>query len=168
MGFIMLRRAFLSGLFLSPLALKAEARRVYLNHGQRVGSIIIETRQRALYFLETTTTAIRYDVAVGMAGKSWAGLSQIDGKHVRPAWSPPPIVKRDMPHLPEVIAGGAPNNPMGERALTLVGGEYAIHGTNRPDTVGRAASYGCFRMRNAEIIDLYDRVRVGAYVLVTA
>jgi lipoprotein-anchoring transpeptidase ErfK/SrfK len=164
----MLRRAFLLGATLAPFTSYAEVRRVNYQHGMPLGSILIATRERALYFTESPYTAIRYDVAVGKAGKAWAGMSYVDGKHVRPAWSPPPEVKRDMPNLPHIIQGGAPNNPMGERALTLAGGEYAIHGTNRPETVGRAASYGCFRMRNEEIIDLFERVRVGAMVRVIA
>ncbi len=91
----------------------------------------------------------------------------IDGKYVRPAWSPPYEVKRDKPWLPDVIPGGHPSNPMGERALTMgPGADYAIHGTNRPGSIGRFASYGCIRMHNADIVDLFNRVRVGARVIV--
>ena len=107
-------------------------------------------------------TAIRYRVAVGRAGKQWFGRARRRSKHVRPAWSPPEEVRRDKPSLPDVIPpSGAPNNPMGARALTLNRGEYAIHGTNNPKSIGTFASYGCIRMLNADIIDLFDRVAVG-------
>ena len=91
----------------------------------------------------------------------------VDGKHVRPAWSPPAEVKRNNPRLPNVIAGGSPSNPMGVAALTLSGGEYAIHGTNRPGSIGTYASYGCIRMHNHDIADLFERVSVGTPVVVT-
>ena len=91
----------------------------------------------------------------------------IDGKYLRPDWSPPVAVKRDKPALPDVIAGGSPRNPMGEATLTLSGGEYAIHGTNVPGSVGGFVSYGCIRMYNHDIVDLYGRVRVGTPVVVT-
>jgi len=111
-------------------------------------------------------TALRYRVAVGKPGKQWFGEAQIDGKYVRPAWSPPADVKRDNPRLPDVIPGGAPNNPMGARALTLSLDEYAIHGTNRPSSIGTYASYGCIRMLNEDIVHLYDQVSVGTRVVV--
>ena len=131
------------------------------------GALVVRTSERALYHVLGDGTAMRYRVAVGKPGKQWFGRRIIDGKYVDPAWSPPPEVKRDNPRLPDVIAGGAPNNPMGHRALTISGGEYAIHGTNRPDSVGRYASYGCIRMLNADIVELFETVRVGAPVIVT-
>jgi lipoprotein-anchoring transpeptidase ErfK/SrfK len=91
----------------------------------------------------------------------------VDGKHLRPAWVPPEDVKKDNPNLPEIIQGGAPNNPMGAAALTLSGGKYAIHGTNRPESIGTFASYGCIRMHNDDVADLYERVSVGARVVVS-
>jgi lipoprotein-anchoring transpeptidase ErfK/SrfK len=103
---------------------------------------------------------------VGKPGKQWFGTKAIDGKYVQPAWSPPSEVKRDNPRLPNVIPGGAPNNPMGVAALTLSGGEYAIHGTNRPNSIGTYASYGCIRMYNPDIADLFGRVSVGTPVVV--
>ena len=85
-----------------------------------------------------------------------------------PAWSPPEEVLRDNPRLPPVYPGGSPENPMGPRALTLSGGEgYAIHGTSRPHSIGTFASYGCIRMFNEDILDLFERVKVGTEVLVT-
>ena len=130
------------------------------------GTVLIKTGERKLYFVRGDGTALRYRVAVGKPGKQWFGEAQIDGKYVRPAWSPPADVKRDNPRLPDVIPGGAPNNPMGARALTLSLDEYAIHGTNRPSSIGTYASYGCIRMLNEDIVHLYDQVSVGTRVVV--
>jgi hypothetical protein len=103
----------------------------------------------------------------GKAGKAWTGRVYITGKYRSPAWSPPADVKRDNPRLPNVIPGGSPSNPMGAAALTLSGGgEYAIHGTNAPNTVGGFVSYGCFRMHNKDVADLFNRVSVGTQVVV--
>lgn len=130
------------------------------------GTIVVRTAERRLYYVMGDGTAIRYPVAVGRPGKQWFGTAYVDGKHVRPAWSPPAEVRRDNPRLPDVIPGGSPSNPMGAAALTLTGGEYAIHGTNRPDSIGRFASYGCIRMHNQDILDLMPRVSVGTTVVV--
>lgn len=135
--------------------------------GLAPGTVVIRTAERRLYFLLGGGAAIRYPVAVGKPGKQWAGWAAIDGKYVAPAWSPPAEVKRDNPRLPDVIAGGSPHNPMGAAALTLDRGEYAIHGTNRPGSVGTFASYGCIRMYNADVLDLLGRVAVGTPVFVT-
>ncbi|RVU18059.1 L,D-transpeptidase [Methylobacterium oryzihabitans] len=131
------------------------------------GTIVVRTGERRLYFVNGDGTAIRYPVAVGKAGKQWTGYARIDGKYVQPAWSPPAEVKRDNPRLPDVIAGGSPRNPMGAAALTLDRGEYAIHGTNRPGSIGTFASYGCIRMYNQDVVDLFGRVAVGTQVVVT-
>ncbi|GAU85333.1 L,D-transpeptidase [Bosea sp. BIWAKO-01] len=131
------------------------------------GAIVIKTKERRLYLVQGDGTAIRYRVAVGKSSKQWLGEVEVEGKHVAPAWSPPDEIKRDNPSLPDVIPGGSPRNPMGARALTLSGGgQYAIHGTNRPDSIGTFASYGCFRMFNDDIVDLFDRVAVGTPVIV--
>ncbi|CAA2136275.1 MULTISPECIES: L,D-transpeptidase [Methylobacterium] len=131
------------------------------------GTVVVRTSERRLYLVNGDGTAIRYPVAVGKPGKQWTGATKIDGKYVEPAWSPPREVKRDNPRLPDVIAGGSPHNPMGAAAMTLAGGEYAIHGTNRPNSVGTYASYGCIRMYNQDVVDLYGRVSVGTQVYVT-
>ena len=136
------------------------------NPGYEPGQIVVRNNERKLYLIVDENRALRYPVAVGKPGKQWFGVKQIDGKYVRPAWSPPAEVKRDNPNIPDVIESGASNNPMGERALTLTGDAYAIHGTNRPQSVGTFASYGCIRMYNEDIVDLYDRVRVGTRVVV--
>lgn len=131
------------------------------------GTIVVRTHERRLYLILESGHAMRYPVGVGKAGKQWAGTTKIDGKYLNPAWSPPSEVKRDKPGMPDVIAGGSPRNPMGVAAMTLAGGEYAIHGTNVPNSVGGYVSYGCIRMLNADITDLYQRVSVGTTVTVT-
>ena len=130
------------------------------------GTIIVRTKERRLYLVMGNGKAIQYVVGVGKAGKQWRGHSRIVEKHIRPAWIPPADVKRDNPKIPDYIEGGAPNNPMGAAAMVLVGGQYAIHGTNRPDSIGGFVSYGCIRMHNNDILKLYDRVRVGTTVIV--
>src|SRR5579871_1153458 len=132
------------------------------------GTIVVHTSERRLYLVAGNGYAVRYPVGVGKAGKQWAGTSQIDGKYMSPAWSPPAEVKRDKPSLPDVIPGGSPHNPMGVAAMTLAGTEYAIHGTNMPGSVGGFVSYGCIRMYNQDILDLFGRVAVGTPVVVTA
>lgn len=145
------------------------ARKTVPYHGSETpGTILVKTRERQLYLVLEDETAIQYPVGVGKAGKQWQGRTEVDGAYVQPAWAPTPEIKRDNPSLPDVIPGGAPNNPMGERVLTLSGGDYAIHGTNRPESIGTYASYGCIRMFNDDIVDLFKRVRVGTQVLVSA
>src|SRR6478672_9453376 len=139
---------------------------VAFNGGYSAGTVVVKTNERRLYFVMGEGRAIRYPVGVGKAGMQWAGTSRIDGKYVKPAWSPPKEVKRDKPSIPDLIPGGSPRNPMGAAALTLAGGEYAIHGTNVPGSVGGYVSYGCIRMFNQDVVDLYDRVSVGTTVMV--
>ena len=131
------------------------------------GTIIISPRERELYFTLGGYTALRYPVAVAKRGKEWAGLAHIDGKYVNPAWAPPESVLRDHPEMPRLIPGGSPHNPMGVRALTLDRDEIAIHGTTQSmrASVGTAASYGCIRMLNEDVLDLYSRVTVGTPVI---
>jgi lipoprotein-anchoring transpeptidase ErfK/SrfK len=131
------------------------------------GTIVVKTGERHLYLILDDGHAMRYPVGVGKAGKQWAGTTTIDGKYRYPAWSPPAEVKHDKPNMPDMIPGGTPQNPMGVAAMTLSGGEYAIHGTNVPNSVGGFVSYGCIRMLNPDITDLYGRVSVGTRVVVT-
>lgn len=133
------------------------------------GTIVVRTGERALYLALGDGTAIRYRVAVGRAGKQWFGQARIESKHLSPAWMPPAEVKRDNPRLPDLIPGGAPGNPMGAAALVLDRAEYAIHGTSRSmrGSIGTAASYGCIRMLDEDVLDLYARIRVGTPVVVT-
>jgi lipoprotein-anchoring transpeptidase ErfK/SrfK len=131
------------------------------------GTVVVKYSQRRLYYVMGGGKAVAYSVGVGRVGKAWFGSRYIDSKRIKPAWAPPHEVKRDNPRLPNVIAGGAPGNPMGAAALTLSGGEYAIHGTNAPGSIGGFVSYGCIRMHNSDILDLYNRVSFGTRVVVT-
>jgi lipoprotein-anchoring transpeptidase ErfK/SrfK len=131
------------------------------------GTIVIKTSARQLYFVTAPGRALRYPVAVGRLGKQWTGTSSIVGKYIKPDWAPPAEVRADNPGLPKVIPGGTPGNPMGAAALTLARPEYAIHGTNRPSSIGTFASYGCIRMFNPDIMDLFQRVSFGTPVVVT-
>jgi len=148
------------------LAGEATAREVVPFSGYSPGTVVVNTSQRRLYYVVDEGRALRYPVGVGKPGKQWFGQARIDGKYVRPAWSPPAVVRRDNPKLPSVIPGGTPGNPMGVAALTLSGGEYAIHGTNKPGSIGGFVSYGCIRMHNQDITDLFERVTVGTQVIV--
>jgi len=152
---------------LMTAAAQAAPEMVAIHNQYSPGTIVINTNERRLYLILDADHAMRYPVGVGKAGKQWAGTTQIDGKYRNPAWSPPAEVKHDIPSMPNVIPGGAPNNPMGVAAMTLAGGEYAIHGTNRPNSVGGFVSYGCIRMLNGDISDLYQRVSIGTTVVVT-
>ena len=131
------------------------------------GTIVIRTSERRLYLVLAGDRALRYPVGVGKAGKQWQGQAQIVAKFIKPAWKPPAEVKHDVPGIPDYIAGGVPSNPMGAAAMVLTGGEYAIHGTNRPGSVGGFVSYGCIRMLNADILNLYRLVAIGTPVVVT-
>jgi lipoprotein-anchoring transpeptidase ErfK/SrfK len=157
--------AFLTLLIETPRASAREM--VAFNGGVPAGTIVVRTSERRLYLVLGNGQALRYPVGVGRVGRQWAGRSYIDGKHVRPDWAPPPDIAREHPKMNRVIPGGSPQNPMGVAALTLDGGQYAIHGTNNPGSIGGFVSYGCIRMYNQDIVDLYDRVSVGTPVIVT-
>jgi lipoprotein-anchoring transpeptidase ErfK/SrfK len=161
-------RCLLAFVFLLPItSAPLAAREVVYFDGASPGTIIVKTSERRLYYVIGQGQALRYPVGVGKSGKQWSGRSVIDGKYRNPAWSPPAEVRRDNPKLPDVIPGGSPRNPMGVAAMTLSGGEYAIHGTNMPGSVGHFVSYGCIRMYNEDITDLFKRVSVGTPVVVT-
>jgi lipoprotein-anchoring transpeptidase ErfK/SrfK len=155
-----------SGSILASEPARAAPELVALSGGYSPGTIIVRTSERRLYLVLGGGAAVRYKVGVGRAGKQWSGVSHVDGKYMYPAWAPPADMLRDRRFAPRVIPGGAPNNPMGVAALTLAGGEYAIHGTNAPNSIGGFVSYGCIRMYNHDIADLYQRVSVGAPVVV--
>jgi lipoprotein-anchoring transpeptidase ErfK/SrfK len=155
-----------AGVLMSSAA-EARPEMVGIHGDYTPGTIVVKTNERRLYLILDSGHAMRYPVGVGKSGKQWAGTTRIDGKYRNPAWAPPKEVKRDKPNIPDLIAGGSPRNPMGVAAMTLAGGEYAIHGTNMPGSVGGFVSYGCIRMLNADITDLYQRVSVGTSVTVT-
>jgi lipoprotein-anchoring transpeptidase ErfK/SrfK len=153
---------------LSPLAATpAAARETVAATGYSAGTIVIRTNERRLYYYLADGKALKYPVGVGRAGQQWSGTSYINGKYRNPDWSPPADVRRDKPNLPSVIPGGSPHNPMGVAAMTLSGGEYAIHGTNQPSSIGGFVSYGCIRMYNEDITDLFNRVSYFTPVVVT-
>ena len=159
--------AFLALMFAGPVVpAPAHAReRVHLT-GYPAGTIVVKTNERRLYLVLDGSEAIRYPVGVGRAGKAWAGTAYINGKYIQPGWSPPAEIKHDKPSIPDLIPGGSPRNPMGAAAMTLSDGEYAIHGTNNPGSIGGFVSYGCIRMYNQDIMDLYGRVSLGTRVVV--
>jgi lipoprotein-anchoring transpeptidase ErfK/SrfK len=134
-------------------------------NGFTAGTIVIRTSERHLYLVLGDGRAIRYPIAVGKAGKEWSGDTMISRKVAYPTWEAPAVVLHDHPELPSLIPPG-PSNPLGPRALVLAADEYAIHGTNHPETIGTKASYGCIRMYNQHIVDLFERVSVGTPVVV--
>jgi lipoprotein-anchoring transpeptidase ErfK/SrfK len=145
----------------------AEARQAVHLSGYSAGTIVVMTRQRRLYYMTSDNTAILYPVGVGRLGMAWSGTAYIDGKYIKPAWSPPDMIKRENPRIPSVIPSGSAANPMGAAAMTLSGGgQYAIHGTNNPGSIGGFVSHGCIRMYNSDILDLYERVGLGTKVVV--
>jgi lipoprotein-anchoring transpeptidase ErfK/SrfK len=148
-----------------PAAARGEV--VAFNGGVSPGTIVVRTSERRLYLVIGEGRALSYPVGVGRAGRQWAGRAIISGKHIKPAWAPPPDIARARPGMARVHEGGSPSNPMGAAALTLSGGEYAIHGTNDPSSIGGFVSYGCIRMYNQDITDLYGRVGVGTPVIVS-
>ena len=123
------------------------------------------TGQRYLYLVQPNDRAIRYGIGVGRIGFQWSGVERVSQKQEWPDWRAPPEMVGRQPYLPRFMAGG-PGNPLGARALYLGHSVFRIHGTNQPETIGHAVSSGCFRLDNADVIDLYDRVQVGAKVLV--
>jgi len=153
-------------IFVVPCISSAETHNVVEFSGFEPGTIVVKTSERQLYFTIDSSHALRFPVGVGRAGMTWSGKARVEGKYIRPAWAPPRPIRKDNPRLPGVIPGGAPNNPMGQAALTLRGGEYAIHGTNRPESIGGFVSYGCIRMHNSDILELYRLVHVGTPVIV--
>lgn len=148
-------------------ATSASAREVVPFDGSyEAGTVVVKTGERRLYYVLGGGRAIRYPIAVGMPGRAWAGENVIARKEVNPTWQPPAEVRRDKPGLPNLVPPG-PSNPLGPRALVLAWGEYAIHGTNKPSSIGTQASYGCIRMFNEHVVDLFERVSVGTRVVVT-
>jgi lipoprotein-anchoring transpeptidase ErfK/SrfK len=129
------------------------------------GTIVISTSQRRLYLILANHQALRYGIGVGREGFTWSGSSEISAKREWPDWTPPDDMLRRKPELPRHMAGG-PANPLGARAMYLGDTLYRIHGSNEPDTIGTAASSGCIRMTNDDVVDLYNRVHIGSKVVV--
>lgn len=129
------------------------------------GTIVVSTQERRMYYVLGGGQAVRYGVGVGRPGFEWGGTKTITMKREWPDWRPPAQMLKRRPDLPKHMAGG-PNNPLGARALYLGSSLYRIHGSNEPETIGQAVSSGCIRMLNDDVVDLYERVRVGTRVVV--
>jgi lipoprotein-anchoring transpeptidase ErfK/SrfK len=129
------------------------------------GTIVINTAERRLYLLIGNCQALRYGIGVGRDGFRWGGTHRISAKKEWPSWTPPSQMLARRPDLPRHMAGGI-ENPLGARAMYLGSTLYRIHGSNEPETIGQAVSSGCFRMTNEDVTDLYNRVSVGATVIV--
>ena len=163
---------------ISPAILKPQFRRRRVRYvsSERPGTIVVDTRTFYLYLVEADNTAMRYGVGLGRQGFEWSGRAHVAWKRPWPKWTPPDeMIARD-PRLEKwsVRNGGMPpglNNPLGARALYIFEGNkdtlYRLHGTNEPESIGKAVSSGCVRLVNQDAIDLYDRVRPGAPILVT-
>src|SRR5450830_997725 len=129
------------------------------------GTVIIDTPHTFLYFVLGNGKAIRYGIGVGREGFTWSGVKAIARKAEWPDWYPPSEMIARQPYLPRMTAGG-PGNPLGARAMYLGSSEYRIHGTNDPTTIGKRVSSGCIRLTNENVTDLYERVKIGAKVVV--
>ena len=129
------------------------------------GTVIIDTTHTYLFYVIGNGKAVRYGTGVGREGFTWSGVKSIIRKSEWPDWYPPPAMIARQPYLPRMIAGG-PGNPLGARAMYIGGTEYRIHGTNDPSSIGKHISSGCIRMTNDNVIDLYNRVSIGAKVIV--
>ncbi len=131
----------------------------------RPGTIVVSTAERRLYLVLGNGQALRYGIGVGRDGFRWGGVHRVSAKKEWPSWNPPKQMLARRPDLPRHLAGGI-ENPLGARALYLGSTLYRIHGSNEPETIGQAVSSGRFRMTNEDVTDLYDRVAVGATVIV--
>jgi lipoprotein-anchoring transpeptidase ErfK/SrfK len=135
------------------------------NGNEKPGTIIVDTPGKYLFLVQDDGKALRYGIGVGRPGFTWAGVKTVSQKREWPDWRPPEEMLRRRPDLPTFMPGG-PDNPLGARALYLGSSLYRIHGSNEPWTIGTAVSSGCIRMRNEDVIDLYERVKVGTKVVV--
>jgi lipoprotein-anchoring transpeptidase ErfK/SrfK len=131
----------------------------------KAGTIVIHTHERRLYLVLGNGEALRYGIGVGRDGFTWRGVQTVSAKREWPSWTPPPEMLKRRPDLPRHMVGGR-DNPLGARAIYLGDSLYRIHGTNEYDTIGTGVSSGCFRMTNDDVVDLYNRVRLGATVIV--
>jgi lipoprotein-anchoring transpeptidase ErfK/SrfK len=145
----------------------ARLRRQMVDYATREvpGTIVIDTPHTYLYLVLGNGKAMRYGIGVGRDGFTWSGVQSIARKTEWPDWTPPAEMLQRQPYLPRFMAGG-PGNPLGARAMYLGNTIYRIHGTNQPSTIGGHVSSGCIRMVNEDVMDLYDRVQVGAKVVV--
>jgi lipoprotein-anchoring transpeptidase ErfK/SrfK len=138
---------------------------VEYNGHEPPGTIVINTPDKFLYLVQEQGRALRYGIGVGRPGFTWAGAHEVTAKREWPDWRPPKEMLERRPDLPHYMAGG-PENPLGARAMYLGSTLYRIHGSNEPWTIGTQVSSGCIRMRNEDVIDLYERVKIGTKVVV--
>jgi lipoprotein-anchoring transpeptidase ErfK/SrfK len=138
---------------------------VAYNGAETPGTVVVDTSNHFLYLVGPGGRALRYGIGVARPGYSWSGRHAVSAKKEWPDWIPPQEMLKRQPYLPHFVAGG-PHNPLGARALYLGSSIYRIHGSNEPWTIGKNVSSGCIRMRNADVIDLYERVKVGTKVVV--
>jgi lipoprotein-anchoring transpeptidase ErfK/SrfK len=131
------------------------------------GTIIVSFGDRRLYYIEGRGKAISYPIAIPKDEARWSGTSVVSQKKVNPDWTPTADMRRENPKLPAYVPGGHPLNPLGVRALYLGSSLYRIHGTDAPWLIGKQVSHGCIRMYNNDVIDLYQRAKVGTPVIVT-
>ncbi len=165
-----LAKVFLALTIAMPAVLisqSASAKEVLVRFPKYYGNnvIVIRTGERKLYYTLGNGTAIQYPIAVGKVGMQRFGTTSVITKRVNPDWRPTPRMRREDPSLPDVVKGG-PSNPLGVRALYLGWDLYRIHGTNNPNSIGRAVSSGCYRMYNEDVIKLYERAKNGTKVVV--
>jgi lipoprotein-anchoring transpeptidase ErfK/SrfK len=138
---------------------------VYFERAEEVGSIIIDTQARKLYYVLPNRQAYEYPISVGRDGFTWTGTERISRIASWPSWTPPPEMRQRVPGLPVTVSGGM-KNPQGARALYLGSTIYRIHGTNNDRSVGRANSSGCFRLTNEHVVHLASIAKVGTKVRV--
>jgi lipoprotein-anchoring transpeptidase ErfK/SrfK len=138
---------------------------VSFDRNEPAGTIVIDTANTYLYLVLGNGRAMRYGVGVGRQGFTWSGVQNVTRKAEWPDWHPPAEMIARQPYLPRFVAGG-PGNPLGARAMYLGSSEYRIHGTNDPTTIGKFVSSGCIRLTNEDVTDLFNRVNVGAKVVV--
>lgn len=143
------------------------AKSVAIDKSAKVGEVIVSFSDRMLYFVEKPGRAISYPIAIPREQDDWRGVMHISQKKVNPPWTPTPTMIKENPRLPSWVPGGHPMNPMGVRALYLGSSAYRIHGTDAPWTIGQPVSKGCIRLYNKDVVDLYDRVKLNAKVIIT-
>jgi lipoprotein-anchoring transpeptidase ErfK/SrfK len=148
-----------------PLDPRLQRQIVSYNTKEAPGTIVVDTPNTYLYYVLGNGQAVRYGIGVGREGFTWAGVKQVARKAEWPDWYPPAEMLARQPYLPRMTAGG-PGNPLGARAMYIGGTQYRIHGTNDPSTIGKNVSSGCIRLTNEDVQDLYDRVKIGAKVVV--
>jgi lipoprotein-anchoring transpeptidase ErfK/SrfK len=149
----------------APLDPRLQRQVVDYRGNEAPGTVIVDTPNTFLYYVLGDGKAIRYGIGVGREGFTWSGVKSVERKTEWPDWYPPAEMLQRQPYLPRMMAGGA-GNPLGARAMYIAGTQYRIHGTNNPGSIGKRMSSGCIRMTNENAIDLYNRVKIGAKVVV--